>query len=82
MKFGLLDGFLSTDKFGDIIEDWLVKLEVFFFDLPDGLLHFVLYFSDLSVSFVDGNSLDFLRKWKLFDAFLDILKGNLSLTLK
>jgi hypothetical protein len=49
--------------------------------LPDSFSHFVFDLSDLSVSFVDGDSFDFLRERKLLDAFLNILKGNLALAL-
>lgn len=81
-ELSLFDGLGATDKLGDIVEDWCVKLEIFLFDLFNGFSHFIFNFSDFLVSFVDGNRLDFFWEWEFLDGFLNVLEGDLSLTEK
>ncbi len=64
-----------------IIEDRLVKLEVFLFNLSNSSLHLVFNLSDLLVSLIDSNSLNLVWKWQFFNALLDLLESNLALFL-
>ncbi len=77
-----LNGLGATDKFGDVVKNGCIELEVFFLNEFDGISHFVFDFSDFLVPFVDGNGLDFLRERKFLDTFLNILKCDFTLTEK
>ncbi len=82
LKFSLFNRFSSTNQFGDVLKNWSIKFKILLLDLLDSFFHLFLNFSDFFISFVNSDSLYFLRKWEFLDAFLDILESDLALTLK
>ena len=61
-----------------ILEDWGVEFEVLLFNFAGSLFHFFFDFFDFSISFVDGNSFDFLREREFLDALFDFFESDAS----
>lgn len=81
-KLGLLEGLSAAHDLGDVVQDGGVELQVFLLHLPDGLSHLVLDFSDLFVSFVNGDGFDLFRKGEFLDALFDVFRSDFTLTLR